>query len=121
MGKKVYLNRIDTTEKDSCQYENKPIDVLKGIDKEMFVSIQAGDIAVNLKNKALEKNNTKKCICLINNGSVRFTDFLNKSINCISLGAMMDVQIPTSINIILFFSIDTLWDLPNNTEQSMFS
>lgn len=59
MGKKVYLNRIDATEKDSCQYENKPIDVLKGIDKEMFVSIQAGDIAVNLKNKALEKNNTK--------------------------------------------------------------
>lgn len=27
--------------------------------KEMLVSIQAGDIAVNLKNKALEKNNTK--------------------------------------------------------------
>lgn len=58
-GKKVYLNRIDATEKDSCQYEKKPIDVLKGIDKEMLVSIQAGDIAVNLKNKALEKNNTK--------------------------------------------------------------
>lgn len=33
----------------------------------------------------------------------------------------MDVPIPTSINIILLFSIDTLWDLSNNTEQSMFS
>lgn len=33
----------------------------------------------------------------------------------------MDVPIPTSINIILYFSIDTLWDLSNNTEQSMFS
>uniref|UniRef100_K1RF12 Uncharacterized protein n=1 Tax=Magallana gigas TaxID=29159 RepID=K1RF12_MAGGI len=87
MGEVVDLNEITVTEADSFHIENKPIEVLEGIDETMFVSMQAGDIKIRNKISHLNVNVSTKAndACLTDTGDVFFTEFTNKSINYFSM------------------------------------
>lgn len=65
MGEIVDFNDITVTETDSFQRGNKSIDILKGLDGNILVFIQAGDIKKRNKgNISLNGNDA----CLTNNG-----------------------------------------------------
>lgn len=121
MGEIVDLDDIAVTEKYSFHIETKPgkpIDVLEGHtgDVDVFVSIQAGEIDINLRETALKKTVTSNAndVCLTDNANFYFTDCNNQSIGRFSMDAFYNVPIQLSA------SLNTAPLIPYGICQSTF-